>query len=144
MLRWLILICWAPLLFSQNAFAQNAEIRTILKDSETAWNRGDLVAFASYYEDSPETTFMGKEVTRGGTKAILERYRKGYPTPEAMGTLTFSELEVRPLAEGVALTTGKYFLKRTAAGGGDATGRFTLILRKTPAGWKIIHDHSSS
>jgi uncharacterized protein (TIGR02246 family) len=144
MLRWLILICCAPLLLSQNAFAQNAEIRTILKDSETAWNRGDLVAFASYYEDSPETTFMGKEVTRGGTKAILERYRKGYPTPEAMGTLTFSELEVRPLAEGVALTTGKYFLKRTAAGGGDATGRFTLILRKTPAGWKIIHDHSSS
>ena len=139
MLRWLILLCLTPLLF-----AQNAEIRTILKDSETAWNRGDLVAFASYYEDSPETTFMGKDVTRGGTKAILERYKKGYPTPEAMGTLTFSELEVRPLAEGVALTTGKFFLKRTAAGGGDATGRFTLILRKTPAGWKIIHDHSSS
>ena len=91
-----------------------------------------------------ETTFMGKEVTRGGVKAILERYRKGYPTKEAMGTLTFSELEVRPLAEGVALTTGKFFLKRTKEGGGDATGRFTLIFKKTPAGWKIIHDHSSS
>jgi uncharacterized protein (TIGR02246 family) len=139
MLRWFILICFAPL-----AFAQNAEIRTILKDSETAWNRGDLVTFASYYEDSPETTFMGKEVVRGGTKAILDRYRKSYPTPEAMGTLTFSEIEVRPLAQGVALTTGKFSLKRTAAGGGDATGRFTLILRQTPAGWKIIHDHSSS
>jgi uncharacterized protein (TIGR02246 family) len=139
MLRWFILICFAPLVF-----AQNAEIRTILKDSEIAWNRGDLVTFASYYEDSPETTFMGKEVVRGGTKAILDRYRKSYPTPEAMGTLTFSEIEVRPLAQGVALTTGKFFLKRTAAGGGDATGRFTLILRQTPAGWKIIHDHSSS
>jgi uncharacterized protein (TIGR02246 family) len=138
MLRWLLLICFTPLLF-----AQSAEIQTILKDSETAWNRGDLVAFASYYEDSPETTFIGREVVRGGTKAILDRYRRAYPTPDAMGTLTFSEVEVRPLADGIALTTGKFSLKRTAAGGGDTSGRFTLILRRTPAGWKIIHDHTS-
>jgi uncharacterized protein (TIGR02246 family) len=139
MIRRLLLLCCTPLLF-----AQDAEIRTVMKDSEIAWNRGDLVAFASYYEDSPETTFIGRDVTRGGTKAILDRYRRGYPTPEAMGTLTFSELEVRPLADGLALTTGKFALKRTAAGGGDASGRFTLIFRRTPSGWKIIHDHTSS
>jgi uncharacterized protein (TIGR02246 family) len=139
MIRWLLLLCSTPLLF-----AQDAEIRTVMKDSEIAWNRGDLVAFASYYEDSTETTFIGRDVTRGGTKAILDRYRRSYPTPEAMGTLTFSELEVRPLADGLALTTGKFALKRTAAGGGDASGRFTLIFRRTPSGWKIIHDHTSS
>lgn len=138
MVRWLVLLAFSPLLL-----AQDAEIRTILKDSETAWNRGDLVTFASYYDDSPETTFIGKEVTRGGTKAILDRYRRGYPTPEAMGTLTFSELEIRPLAKDVALAIGKFSLKRTSAGGGDASGRFTLVLRKTRSGWKIIHDHSS-
>jgi uncharacterized protein (TIGR02246 family) len=132
------------LLFAQSASPDSeAAIRKMMKDSETAWNRGDLVAFASYYEDSPETTFMGKEVVRGGTKAILDRYRKSYPTPEAMGTLTFSEITVRPLAEGLALVTGRFALKRTAAGGGDASGRYTLIVRKTPAGWKIIHDHTS-
>jgi len=139
MIRWLLLLCCTSLLF-----AQDAEIRTVMKDSEIAWNRGDLVAFASYYEDSPETTFIGRDVTRGGTKVILDRYRRGYPTPEAMGTLTFSELEVRTLADGLALTTGKFALKRTAAGGGDASGRFTLIFRRTPSGWKIIHDHTSS
>ena len=138
MLRWLLLIAFAPLLL-----AQDTEIRTILKDSETAWNRGDLVTFASYYDDSSETTFIGKEVTRGGTKAILDRYRRGYPTPEAMGTLTFSELEIRPLAKDVALAIGKFSLKRTSAGGGDTSGRFTLVLKKTRSGWKIIHDHSS-
>ena len=115
-----------------------------MKDSEAAWNRGDLVAFASYYEDSPQTTFIGREVVRGGTRAILDRYRRAYPTREAMGELTYSELEVRPLAKGVALTTGKFALKRTAAGGGDSSGRFTLIFRKTSAGWKIVHDHTSS
>jgi uncharacterized protein (TIGR02246 family) len=129
--------------FSSLLFGQSADIRQILKDSEDAWNRGDLAAFASYYEDSPETTFVGREVTRGGPKEIEERYRKAYPTREKMGKLTFSEIEVRPLAEGVALATGKYQLQRTAAGGGDASGRFTLILRRTAGGWKIIHDHSS-
>jgi len=44
----------------------------------------------------------------------------------------------------VASATGKFALKRTAAGGGDTSGRFTLILRQTSSGWKIIHDHTSS
>jgi len=138
MLRWLFLLCWTPLLF-----AQADEIRTLLKNSEAAWNRGDLAAFASDYEDSPETTFIGREVTRGGTQAILERYRRSYPDRDAMGKLAFSELEIRTLAPGVDLATGKYELKRTVAAGGDTSGRFTLILRKSAAGWKIIHDHTS-
>ncbi len=138
MLRYILLLCLAPL-----AFAQTQDIEKILKDSETAWNRGDLVTFASYYEDSPDTTFIGREVVRGGVAAILARYRRSYPTRDAMGDLTFSEIDVRPLAEGVALATGKFSLHRNAAGGGDTSGRFTLILKRTPKGWKIIHDHSS-
>jgi uncharacterized protein (TIGR02246 family) len=138
MLRRLFLLCWTPLLF-----AQTDEIRTLLKNSEEAWNRGDLVAFASAYEDSPDTTFIGREVTRGGTQAILERYRRTYPNLEVMGTLTFSEIQIRALGPDVALTTGKYELKRTAPAGGDVSGRFTLILRRSAVGWKIIHDHSS-
>jgi uncharacterized protein (TIGR02246 family) len=138
MLRWLFLFCWTPVLF-----AQTDEIRTLLKDSEAAWNRGDLAAFASDYEDSPETTFIGREITRGGTQAILERYRRNYPNRAAMGSLAFSEIEIRTLGADVALATGKYELKRTVAAGGDISGRFTLVLRKSAAGWKIIHDHSS-
>lgn len=130
-------------LFAQNVFAQDAEIQAILKNTESAWNRGDLATVASYYEDSPQTTFIGKQVTRGGTKNILERYQRAYPTPEARGTLTFSEIEIRTLADGVALAIGKFSLQRTAAGGGNAEGRFTLVLHRTPGGWKIIHDHSS-
>jgi uncharacterized protein (TIGR02246 family) len=138
MLRLLVILYCAPLLFSQDA-----AVRKVLSDSEAAWNRGDLATFASYYEDSPDTTFMGREVTRGGTQAILERYRRGYGTREKMGVLTFSEIEVRPLGTGYALALGKFSLKRTPEGGGDASGRFTLVLRQTKSGWKIIHDHSS-
>src|SRR5262245_58996474 len=138
MLRAILLLAITPVLF-----AQESEIRTILKNSEAAWNRGDMPAFTSDYEDAPTTTFVGKDVTRGGVDAILARYQRGYPTAEKRGTLTFSEIEVRSLGEGYALVLGKFFLKRTAEGGGDSTGRFTLVYKKTAKGWKIIHDHSS-
>ena len=138
MLKRVVLLLLAPALW-----AQTDAIQKLMKDSEAAWNRGDLPAFASYYEDSPETTFMGKEVVRGGTQAMLERYQRAYPTREAMGALTFSEITVRPLAEGLVLVTGRFGLKRTKEGGGDASGRYTLIIRRGPAGWKIIHDHTS-
>ncbi|MGA2589936.1 MAG: SgcJ/EcaC family oxidoreductase [Bryobacteraceae bacterium] len=138
MLRWFLLCSLLPLLY-----AQSDDVRAVLKQSEDAWNRGDLLAFASYYEDSPETTFIGREVVRGGVQAILERYRRTYPTRERMGTLAFANVEVRALAPDLALVTGEVHLQRTAAGGGDAAGRYTLILRRTPSGWKIIHDHTS-
>ena len=133
-----LLLALAPALFGQAD-----EIRAMLNNSEAAWNRGDVATFASDYEDAPTTTFVGREITRGGVNAILERYQRSYPTAEARGTLTFSEIEVRLLGEGYALALGRFALKRTAAGGGDAAGRFTLVLRHTAKGWKIIHDHSS-
>jgi len=123
--------------------AQTGDVEQVLKASQAAWNRGDLTAFASYYDDSPDTTFIGREVVRGGVKAILARYRHAYPTREAMGTLEFSEITVRPLADSVALATGKFSLLRSSAGGGDASGRFTLILQRKAGKWKIIHDHTS-
>jgi uncharacterized protein (TIGR02246 family) len=137
-LRCVLLLCCAPLVF-----AQTSEVMAILKDSEAAWNRGDLEKFSSYYEDSPQTTFIGKTVTKGGPKEVLARYKRGYPTRDAMGTLTFSEIEMRPLGAEFVLVNGRFALERIAAGGGNASGRVTLVLRKTPAGWKIIHDHSS-
>jgi uncharacterized protein (TIGR02246 family) len=139
MLRWCSLFFFFSLLL-----AQSDDIRAVLTHSEDAWNRGDLAAFASYYDDSPETTFVGRDVVRGGVQAILGRYRKAYPTREAMGTLSFSNVNVRMLAAELALVTGEFHLERTAAGGGNASGRYTLILQRTPSGWKIIHDHTSS
>jgi uncharacterized protein (TIGR02246 family) len=119
------------------------EIRAMLKASESAWNRGDLAAFAADYEDAPTTTFVGRELTRGNNAVILARYQRSYPTAESRGTLAFSEIEARTLGSGYALALGRFALQRTPAGGGDATGRFSLVLHRGPRGWKIIHDHSS-
>jgi ketosteroid isomerase-like protein len=94
------------------------------------------------YEDAPTTTFVGKTVEYGYA-TIRERYRRIYPTPAGMGKLTFSNLAIRELAPNYAVATGNFHLERTAAGGGNADGIFSLVLKKHPQGWKIILDHSN-
>jgi ketosteroid isomerase-like protein len=128
---------------SFGAAAQESEVRTVLKTQQEAWNRGDLVAFMDAYENSPDIAFVGKTGVRHGYQEILERYRSRYGTREAMGQLGYTILEFHALGDAFARLVGKFELQRTAAGGGNASGYFTLIFRKTPKGWKIIHDHTS-
>ena len=125
------------------AAAQTPDLEALMRTSEAAWNRGDLESFVLDYDDSPETTFIGRTLTRGNRQAVLDRYRKGYPTRAAMGTLTYSEMQVREVSDGVIIMIGRFSLKRAVDAGGDAAGRFTLVWKRTPKGWKIIHDHSS-
>jgi uncharacterized protein (TIGR02246 family) len=124
-------------------WGQTAAVTAVLDAQAAAWNRGDLVAFASTYENSPAITFYGKSLNKGYAE-VLARYQKTYSSREKMGTLRFEVVEARMLGADHALVLGKFFLTRTAAGGGDANGQFTLVLRKTAAGWKIVHDHTSS
>jgi uncharacterized protein (TIGR02246 family) len=128
--------------------ADEAAIRALIAAQAAAWNRADISAFMQAYEDSPETTFIGSAV-RKGYQPILERYRAAYANAAQMGTLSFSNLEVRLLpstcgAAEYALVTGNFHLERAKKG--QATkddGIFSLVWRKTPQGWKIILDHSS-
>jgi ketosteroid isomerase-like protein len=117
-------------------------IRGVLNAQVADWNRGDVVAFMRGYNDSPSTTFIGKTIQHGYAN-ILARYQKSFAGKEEMGQLTFSDLEVHRLDAHFATVTGHYHLARSAAGGGDAAGIFSLVFEKTHSGWKIILDHTS-
>jgi uncharacterized protein (TIGR02246 family) len=117
-----------------------AAVRAVLDEQLRAWNEGDLPAFVRTY--SAETLFVGKEVTRGNA-GVLERYQRNYPTRERMGTLKFTDLEVRMLGQDFASVLGRFHLERTAAGGGPAQGIFTLLLERSGKTWTIILDHTS-
>ena len=132
------------LLWIAPAFAQNSveQIRKVLDDQVAAWNRGDIPAFMDGYEDSESTAFVSSSVIKGRAK-VLARYRERYGSREKMGTLKFTDLEVRLLGRDHASAIGRFHLTRSAEGGGDASGLFTLLFRRTPEGWKIILDHTS-
>ncbi|MDQ6706622.1 MAG: nuclear transport factor 2 family protein [Acidobacteriota bacterium] len=139
-----LVILLASLAMAPNLPAQSPDgaIRRVLRDQVAAWNRGDAAAFMLGYDNSPRTTFVGKEVTRGYAQ-VLARYRERYPTKDNMGTLAFSDLEISPLGDGYASVLGRYHLSRSAAAGGEGQGIFTLLFKRTTAGWKIILDHTS-
>lgn len=118
-------------------------IQHLMGQQTADWNRGDIESFATAYKNSPDILFVGRTVSRG-YKEMLDRYRKGYPTPAAMGALSFSKLDVVLLDARFATATGNFHLERTPAGGGGADGIFSLVFEKTPDGWKIIRDHTTA
>ncbi|HTW68235.1 MAG TPA: nuclear transport factor 2 family protein [Bryobacteraceae bacterium] len=124
--------------------ADSAEqaIRRVLNDQAQAWNRGDIDTYMTGYDNSPETTFIGKTVQHG-YQNVLRNYHERYPTRERMGTLTFTDLTVKLLSTEYASVTGQFHLQRTAAAGGDTSGVFSLLFHRTRMGWKVILDHTS-
>jgi uncharacterized protein (TIGR02246 family) len=117
-------------------------IRRVLNDQAQAWNKGDIDGYMTGYDNSAETTFIGKTVQHG-YQNVLRNYHERYPTRDAMGTLTFTELTVKLLGSDYASVTGRFHLKRTAAAGGDSSGIFSLLFQQTRTGWKVILDHTS-
>ena len=118
-----------------------AAVRSVLDAQVAAWNRGDIEGFMDGYARSDSIVFVsGDNVTRGW-QATLDRYKKGYDTREKMGTLEFSDLEIKILGKDVAVAHGRWQLTRAAD---KPHGRFTLIFRRTGKNWRIVHDHTSS
>jgi uncharacterized protein (TIGR02246 family) len=124
------------------ATRQELDVMKVLVAQEDAWNKGDLASFASSYKDAPDTLFITHQVSRGYA-GLIDEYKHDYPTRAAMGTLAFSELEVRTLDENYAVVIGKYHLDRNKKEGGPAEGIFSLVFEKTDKGWKIIIDHTT-
>ncbi len=122
---------------------ESAAILAMMDKSVADWNRDDLDAFATSYKNSADILFIGKTIRRGYAE-MLAGYRKGYATREAMGTLSFAQLEVQPLDAQFATVTGRFHLDRTAAGGGNADGYFLLVVEKTSTGWKIVRDDTTA
>jgi len=119
---------------------ESAAIRSVLEAQAAAWNRGQIDGFMAGYARAPATTFVsGNEVTRGW-QTVRDRYAKKYNSREKMGRLTFSRLTITPLCDDAAMVLGSWSLQRK---GDRPQGKFTLLFRKLPEGWRIVLDHTS-
>jgi ketosteroid isomerase-like protein len=115
-------------------------IRAMLNTSAAGWNRGELPVYLSAYVDS--ATAMGRTGLVRGVAGIAGQMRAGYwRTGRPLQTLSYDHLEIRPIGPNQAIVTGQYIL--SGAGVPNRTGWFTTIWVRTPAGWRMVHDHSS-
>jgi uncharacterized protein (TIGR02246 family) len=135
------MFAWTPEIRAQDA--QVAAIQKVLDKQEQDWNKGDLDAFLEGYWNSPNVVFQSGGNRNVGFEAMRDRYRKTYKSEgKAMGRVAFSDVEIVPLGPDSAFVRGRWGL--TMPDGKKPGGLFTLIFRKLPEGWKIVHDHTSS
>ena len=137
-----IILClsfFCSAIFSSSTDAEK-EILKILTVQADQWNRGSFEGFMATYWKSDKLTFQSANNRVLGWQALLNRYRTNYGGKKR-GTLSFKDLEVRIFNDALAMVLGRYHLITDS---GTSEGLFTLIMKKFPRGWKIIHDHSSS
>jgi ketosteroid isomerase-like protein len=140
------LVCLVPACVSSLESAQENErtvaaVRACIEAQQAAWNRGDIEGFMAGYERAETTTFVSGDTVTRGWQTVLERYKQHYDSRDKMGTLTFSDLDIKPLSAFYALADGRWQLGRA----NDAPhGRFTLLFRRTGNGWRIVHDTTTS
>jgi beta-aspartyl-peptidase (threonine type) len=116
-------------------------IERVLDSQVVAWNLGDLDNFMHGYWRSPELSFFSGNDRTNGWEATLQRFRQRYQVQnQDMGMLKFGDIEIELLGPESAYVRGRWQL--TLAQGGQG-GVFTLIFRKLPEGWRIVHDHTS-
>ena len=118
-----------------------AQVLSVLRAQQKAWNHGDVNGFMNGYARSKSAIFVSEDTVTRGWQTVRARYRKKYSDRAKMGVLTFSDLEITPVGPDAAVVLGRWKLKRTQD---QPHGRFTLILRRLPEGWRIVHDHTSA
>jgi len=142
----LLVVVIAALAVSSGAedtgYAARTAIQKVIEDQQAAWNRQDLEGFVAGYWNSPDLTFFSGAQESKGWQAALDRYKKNYQgAGHEMGKLEFANLRIEILGPEAAFVRGEFHL--TMSDGKTPHGLFTLVFRKFPEGWKIVHDHSA-
>jgi beta-aspartyl-peptidase (threonine type) len=124
------------------AVPDTAAVRALLMEQVAAWNRGDLDAFLDGYWRSDSLTFYSGGTVSHGWQAAHDRYVRRYRSGDAeMGRLAFDLHALVPLDAAHVLVKGEWRLTMRSD---HPRGLFTLIVRRLPRGWRVVHDHSSA
>ena len=121
--------------------SQVSELKLLLDQQVSAWNKGDIDGFMEGYHKDSGMQFISKKGVRKGWRATLDSYKNNYPGKTAMGTLIFNTdaLYFLDSAHDFGHITGTWRLIRVSD---TPSGYFSLITRKTAQGHKIIIDHT--
>ncbi|MCH7784934.1 MAG: nuclear transport factor 2 family protein [Bacteroidetes bacterium] len=137
----LFLLCFIITLSSiaQTEFEDKTAIKSVMKLQEKAWSQNDLEGFMKGYWKSDSLKFYGSSGLTYGWEKTLANYKKGYPTKDHSGTLTFKINDISKIENNSYWVMGEYYLSRKV---GDANGIFLIIFRKINGEWKIVADMS--
>jgi ketosteroid isomerase-like protein len=116
-----------------------AAIRLIMRNQQTAWNAGNIDGFMQGYWINDSLVFIGQSGPSLGWQTARDNYKKHYPDVATMGKLQLDISQMRRLSAEYYFVIGKWSLTRKADNVG---GNFTLLFKKTNGLWLIVVDHS--
>lgn len=143
---------WARLDRQRRWRQTREQVEKLLVDQSAAWTRGDIDAFCSVYAD--DTLFVAPTGVTQGRQAVVERYKKRYPTTDDMGALTLTIQQIAPI-DGLEISmlddavpsdihgvtvVARWELKRPAKE--DLSGSTLLVLQRRAGKWWITRDAS--
>jgi len=124
-----------------NPAADEAAIRRVIADMETAWNRGDFRGYMAGFRN-PDVVFVSRGQFQRDWQGTLDHYVRDYGgSPERRGRLHFWDIRVEMLAPDAAQLISRY---RLEGGERPQDGINTRLMRKVDGRWVIALNHVSS
>lgn len=133
------------LILASRAGAQSVEtqIRAEVDRYVAAINSANAGAVASLYLSQPSASSVGDGQIHRGWQRIADLLRDVYAQVGAI-RMTTDSLAVTPLGTDAAIAVLRYRWAFERASGGPVTGAMTLVYARTPQGWRVAHDHTST
>ncbi|MDX9853666.1 MAG: nuclear transport factor 2 family protein [Tenuifilaceae bacterium] len=116
-----------------------ASIEAIMNQQAADWSNGNIEGYMNGYWKSDSLRFMGRKGITYGWTSTLEKYKKSYPTKEAMGKLKFNYISFEPIGNSM-LVIGKWTITYP---NDTIGGYYSLIWKQINGQWKIVLDHTS-
>lgn len=135
-----ILLLCAPPAVAQ-APSDEAAIRQVIADMESAWNRGDFRGYMQGFQN-PGVVFVSKGRIQDGWQGTLDHYVRDYGgDPARRGRLHFSDIRIEMLSPDAAQLISHYDLDRADH---SQHGINTRLMRKVGGKWVIALNHVSA
>ena len=121
--------------------ADEAAIRQVIADMETAWNRGDFRGYMAGFKN-PDVIFVSRGEFQKDWQGTLDHYVRDYGgRSERRGRLHFSDIRGQMLSPDAAQLISRY---RLEGGERPQDGINTRLMRKVDGRWVIALNHVSS
>ena len=141
LIKSLLFFCFLQIAILAKAQKSPAEKEIISAMDKAAqdWNKGDLDAYVSLYDDSATMMFKTGRIGLDSIRALYVKYYFVNKIPKQ--ELSYDNYELTMLGTNYALLTGTFKLKATDKLQ-ERNGTFSLVFVHRPHQWKLLHDHS--
>jgi uncharacterized protein (TIGR02246 family) len=125
--------------------SEQADLKAIssaLTNMDDRWNAHDIDGFMSIFWKSTQLLVVVQAEQFQGWETLYDTYKRGYPDPNAMGTIEPSRVQIKLVKPDFAIAVNWWTVSYSNSKV-RVVGNTTMDLQKLQDGWKIVMAHST-